>query len=100
MLNQSNYRTTEALTVAETRFFIRTLTLFYFNRSKIVGTTFEDNVDFSNFSIFSFKRNHVFIEKKHDSSERVVRLRLVFVDEEYGNLEAVIAQGSFIFQME
>ena len=24
----------------------------------------------------------------------------MFVDEEYGNLEAVIAQGSFIFQME
>ena len=47
-----------------------------------------------------FKRNHVFIEKKHDPSETVVRLRLVFADEEYGNLEAVIAQGSFIFQME
>ena len=61
---------------------------------------FEDNVDFSNFSIFIFKRNHAFIEKKHDPSETVVRLRLVFVDEEYGNLEAVIAQGSFIFQME
>ena len=63
-------------------------------------TRFEDNVDFSDFCIFIFKGNHVFIEKKHDPSERVVRLRLVFVDEECENLKAVIDQGNFIFQME
>ena len=63
-------------------------------------TRFEDNVDFSDFSIFIFKGNHVFIEKKHDPSERAVRLRLVFVDEECENLKAVIDQGNFIFQME